>query len=164
MTQFIPERLTSLERAIPYFEDQEGENIPGRRTHKSIISLKAEIFDLLAELGADDPYFVAGKFPAGNRERYGFQVFFTLQGARGRIDCAALPIRKETTVKKDRALAQALFLLRDELQAMVYAFVHKPGSIPLVPYLIGAGGKTVTEALIESATLALPEKVTVIQA
>jgi hypothetical protein len=161
MNGFIPDKLETPKRVIPWYEDQGGEKIPGRGTSKSIAVLKSEIVDLLSELGAGDMFFESGKYPdvsrLGSVARYGFQIKFSFQGALGRIDCAALPIRAETANKKDRALAQALYLLRDELQAMVYAVVHKPGAIPLVPYLIGAGGKTVTEALIEGATLALPQ-------
>jgi hypothetical protein len=153
MASFIPDSLTSQPMVIPYFEDQVGKDIPGRGTEKPVAKLQQEVGDLLSRLGAFNVLFVSGKFPDGKRMRYGFQITFVYGPNQGRIDCAALPIRAETPRKKDRALAQALYLLRDEMQAMVYAVIHKPGAVPLVPYLIGASGKTVTEELMASGAL-----------
>lgn len=149
MTTFIPDALRVQDRAIPYFEDNPKEKIPGRGTEKSLQTLQTEIITLLSRLGAGTVQFVPGQYP-GTPKRYGFQITFWYGGMQGRMDCAALPMRKETERRKDRALAQALYLLRDELQAMVYSVVHKPGAIPLIPYLIGANGKTVTEHLVET--------------
>jgi hypothetical protein len=152
MVNFIPELKGHATNAVPFFEDGSLANIPGRGTEKSIDRLQKEILELMTKLGAFAAYFVPGQYP-GKPTRYGFQIHFQYANARGRIDCAALPIRKETPHKKDRAQAQALFLLRDKLEVMVFAAMYEPGSVPLVPYLIGAGGKTVTEALIESGGL-----------
>lgn len=157
MNSFIPDRIELAPQDVPYFEDIRASDVAGRHTGKGIARLQGEIIDLLTRLGADSIYFLAGQYPAGRggRVRYGFQAHFRFQGVPGRLDCAALPLRKETPQKKDRALAQALYLLRDELKAMVNSVMYKPGAIPLVPYLIGAGGQTVTEYLIETQALPL---------
>lgn len=155
MNQFIPDHLIPKQQSIPYFEDLTGRNIPGWATEKSLSSLLQEIVALMHQMGAFNVFPMPGTYADGGRVRYGFQINFGYGQARGRIECAALPLRKDTKGKKDRALAQAVFLLRDELQAMVYASIHKPGAVPLVPYLIGTGGKTVTEALAETGNLPL---------
>jgi hypothetical protein len=137
---------------VPYFEDSQKAKIAGRGTEKSIAQLQREIIDLLTRLGAHSITFVSGVYPAQTK-RYGFQVLFVYGSLPGRIDCAALPMRSEAPKKKDRAQAQALYLLRLELEAQSNAWVYKPGAVPLVPYLIGAGNKTVTEALVETKSL-----------
>lgn len=152
MTNFIPDAPKGFGGNVPYFEDIRAADIKGRRTEKAVSLLQRECVDLLTRLGAHSIGFVSGMYP-GKPQRYGYQVQFGYGSVRGRIDCAALPLRSETTLKKDRALAQALYLLRMELEAQVNAWVYKPGAIPLVPYLIGAGDKTVTEALVETRTL-----------
>ena len=146
---FIPDKLELRAQDVPYFEDSQQRDIPGRATHKSVAQLQREVITMLARLGAGSVQFVPG-IHDGPRKRHGYQILFWYGGIQGRIDCAALPLRSETAGKKDRALAQALYLLRDELQAMVHSAVYKPGAVPLVPYLIGPGGKTVTEWLVES--------------
>jgi hypothetical protein len=146
---FIPD-LDMTESNIPYFEDDQDQKlIPGRGTHKNPKDLQREVADQLAKLGASGVYFAAGKYP-GEPTRYGVQILFSYGRARGRLDCAALPLRSETPIKKDRALAQALYLLRNKLESMVYAYIYEPGSVPLLPYLIGQGGLTVTEHLVKT--------------
>lgn len=149
---FIPENLKSSTVQVPYFEDVKASDIPGRGTEKSLQRLQDEASQMLMKLGAGGIYWVQGTFP-GTPERFGFQIHFNYNGIPGRIDCAALPLRGSGKVKKDRALAQAVYLVRNWLEAEVYAHVYRPGAVPLVPYLLGEGGKTVTEALIESRAL-----------
>jgi len=146
---FIPDKLELQAQEVPYFEDSQQRDIPGRGTEKTLTRLQQEVINILARLGASSVQFVPG-IHDGSRKRHGYQNRIWYGGIQGRIDCAALPLRSETAGKKDRALAQALYLLRDELRAMVQSAVYKPGAVPLVPYLIGPGRKTVTEWLIES--------------
>ncbi|MBN1964882.1 MAG: hypothetical protein JW910_09555 [Anaerolineae bacterium] len=150
MTTFIPDKLLPPEQAVPFFEDSQKMDIPGRGTKKSVKVLQGEIVGALGRLGAGVSLIVPGTVSAGEHTRCGFQIQFVYGGLPGRIDCVALPIRNESPRAKDRALAQALYLLRDELLAMALSAMHKPGAVPLLPYLIGSGGKTVTEALVES--------------
>jgi len=152
MQQFIPDKLEITGTGITYFEDQLGDTIPGRGVHKPIGYYQNRISDRLMQLGAGAIVFSPGTFPT-SPERYGFLITFSLNGIPGRIEVAALPIHHETPNRKDRALAQALYNVGEWLQFEIYGTIFKPGSVPLVPYLVGAGGKTVTETLVETQML-----------
>jgi hypothetical protein len=154
MVNFIPEKIDGQKAdKVPFYEDSAEEKIPGRATKKSTARLQKEIVELLARLNAFGVTFVPGVYPAGKFQRFGCQINFVIGTVHGRIDCAALPIRHLTPHKKDRAQAQALFLVRNELEAAAMAIMYKPGSAPLVPYMLDANGRTVTEALIEAGQL-----------
>lgn len=153
MSSFIPDLKVELQ-IVPFFEDVKADVAPGYRTILTPKKLQDEIAGLLTKLGAGAVTFVPGQYP-GMPIRYGFQLRFNLRGVPGRIDIAALPMRTETSKKKDQAQAQALFLVRDWLRGEVFSTLYRPGAIPLMPFLIGAGGKTVTEAMIETRQLPL---------
>lgn len=138
MPNFIPNKPTPLFQKPPFFEDIKAADVPGRRTEKKVSVLQGEVVEALVKLGAIGVYFLDGTFD-GSPKRYGFAVHFTLQGIPARIDIAALPLRSDAN--KDRALAQALFLLRNRLEAQYYAAAYEPGLIPLLPYLIGPDGR-----------------------
>lgn len=147
MSTFVPDEITPPVREIPYFEDSREHDVPGRGTEKSITRLQGEVIDALTRMDADSIYFVPGKYPTavGGRLRYGYQINFRYQGIPCQMDCAALPLRSETVERKNRALAQALYLLRDELKAQANALLYRPGTIPFLPYLVGPGGETFTQ-------------------
>lgn len=149
---FIPDTPVSKSLNAPYFEDSKDEAIPGRRTDKSEERLQSEIKDLMLQLGASAIQFLPGKFP-GNPVRYGYQVTFSVNGVRGRMDLAALPMHSETASKKSQALRQALYLFRNYLESEVWSAVYRPGAIALLPFLIGDNGKTITESLVENHIL-----------
>ena len=151
---FIPEKPSSVEQHVPFYEDVTGKEVPGRWTTKPITQLQKEISQLLQRLNAALIAFIPGTH-AGSPKRYGYQITFKLNGIPGRVDIAALPMRLEHPKKKDRALAQALFLTRNWLEAEVHSSLYRPGAIALVPFLIGEGGKTVTEMLVERQELPL---------
>lgn len=137
---------------VPFYEDQE--RIAGAYVKQSVEKYQQRIRDLLTRLGAYDVVFMPGTYP-NHPVRYGYRITFMFATIPGRIECAALPIKNETKRRKDRALAQALYLLGNALEAELHSMVYRPGAIPLIPYLIGAGDKTVTEALVESQQLPL---------
>lgn len=151
--KFIPTPKSSFIKAeeIPWFDDTKGTGIPGNRARKELGKFMDEIEDLMSELGADRIRFHEGMYAGGEGqpERHGYQVTFELNEVKGRLDVAALPMRSETAQKRDRALAMALTLLRNWLQSEVYSHLYRPGSIALIPFLIGHDGKTVTESLSE---------------
>lgn len=149
---FIPNLKAPTGKAIPFFEDSAKLEIPGRGTTKNIERLQSEIIKLMGELGAFNCYFQEGKYP-GKPDRDGFQLHFQFANARGRIDIAGLPLRKPTFQKKVDSLKQALYLVRGKVEAMVWANVYEPGAMPLVPYMIGANGRTVTEELVAAGQL-----------
>lgn len=149
MQGFIPEAPRAPELSVPFFEDNLlDKTVPGRGVEKPVEYYQKQIRELMLKLGAALVQFTPGTFPT-QPKRYGYLITFSLNGIQGRIECAALPMRSETATRKDRALAQALFLLRTWLEGEVYSAVYRPGAIPLVPFLIGNDGKTVTEALLE---------------
>lgn len=150
MANFIPNKPTPLFQKPPFFEDIKAADVPGRRTEKKVSVLQGEVVEILGKLGAIGIYFLDGIFE-GQPKRYGFTVNFTVQTIPARIDVAALPLRSDTN--KDRALAQALYLLRNRLEAQYYAAAYEPGLVPLLPYLIGPDGQTVNEALVQSQIL-----------
>lgn len=149
---FIPETPTQKSVKAPFFEDSEKLKIAGRGTTKSLEALQSEIKQRLAELGAGGVNFHQGKFD-DKPLRYGFQIYFNLNGIPGRIDAAALPMRSEAPKKKEQALAQALYFVRDWLDVELRTSMFRPGNVALLPYLIGANGKTVVEALVETHQL-----------
>lgn len=151
--EFIPD-LRQPDQTVVFFEDSSRLEIPGRSTTKSISALQKEITKVLIELGAFGIFFTAGTY-AGTPKRYGFAIYFKYANTTGRIDVAALPLRRETPAKKEGALTQALYLIRDKFQAQRNAMYYEPKGMPLMPYLIGATGQTVTEALVATGNLPL---------
>lgn len=78
---------------------------------------------------------------------------FMIGGMAGRMEVAALPMKNEAPGKKEKALAQALYLVRNWLEGEAFSQVYRPGNVPLLPYLIGAGDVTVQEAVSKSGNL-----------
>lgn len=157
MVNFIPETVTPSVRNIPFFEDSQDAKIPGRRTTKTEEVLQKEVRNLMLQLDAGNIVFSPGKFEVSvnSKPRYGWLMTFSINGLKGRMEIAALPIKHETPSKKDAALRQALFLVRNWLESEVFSIMYRPGAVPLIPFLIGAGDKTITEALIASTDVPL---------
>lgn len=157
MVNFIPEPVTTAAINVPYFEDSQKLKVPGRGTHKSVDRLQTEIRELMMRLDAGNIVFTPGKFPVsvGVPARYGWLMTFSANGLKGRMEIAALPMRNETPIRKDEALRQALYLVRNWLESEVFSMMYRPGAVPLIPFLIGAGNKTVTESLVESTNVPL---------
>lgn len=150
--QFIPDPNLKKEFHVPFLEDATAGNSRGHATSKTMEQLQREIIEALNELGAQNVVFVPGTFPT-NPKRHGFRITFALGNVPGRMDVAGLPIRQETTTRKDQALKQALYLFKEFLRSELDARIYRPGYVALVPHLIGPNNKTVIEALLESGTL-----------
>jgi len=157
MGNFIPDQMSVQTPQVPYFEDSKLHEVPGRGTEKSELQLQNEIRNLMVRLQAANVYFTVGKYYSGNGipDRHGYLMTFTLNGIPGRMEIAALPLRKETDARKRDALKQSLYLVRQWLEAEIMSVMYRPGAVPLVPYLIGQGDKTVTELLAERGDLPL---------
>ena len=149
---FIPDKPEMRSFFVPYFEDATGSEVAGKHTRKSQKALKEEIVVLISKLGGSAVVFTPGKY-FGTPMRHGFRIEFNVSGIPARIDAAALPIRVETLTKIDRALAQCLYLVRDWMQSELNSLMYRPNVFPLIAFLVGAGGKTVTETLMESRML-----------
>lgn len=156
---FVPDKNdagTSIH--IPFYEDQADAKIPGRGTDKTPEQLQSEILDLMTKLGAYNVLFVSGKSDE-KPVRYGYRITFMASGHPGRIDVAALPMRAETPARKQKALAQALYGIRNWLESEVFSQYYRPGNIPLLPYMIGEGNLTVNESITQKRELLLQSKV-----
>jgi hypothetical protein len=155
MVKFIPEPVTTAAPKVPFFEDSQDRKIPGRGTEKSAEKLQAEIRQLMLELDAGNIVFSPGQFEVapGIPQRHGWLITFSLNGLPGRMEIAALPMRHETPSVKDKALRQALYLVRNWLESEVFSAMYRPGAVPLIPFLIGVGDKTVTEMMLASGEL-----------
>lgn len=151
MSTFIPKQQ-QFKAKVVYFEDSAAEHIPGYSTSKKIDSLKSEIGTLLARMGAQMVVITEGTFD-GSPNRDGYEITFMLGKTQARLHCAALPVRKETTARKQQALRQALYLLRDWLQASILFNLNQPPADVLVPFMIGKDGRTVAEGLLGDAGL-----------
>jgi len=150
MVNFIPDERQPQHLETPFYDDITAKDIPGCATEKSIDQIQTEIKAVLKRLDCANVLFMTGK-TSDKPVRYGYQIHFTHFGQKGRIDCVALPIRNETPRKKERALAQALYLVRNALEAQLYAKFYQPGYEPIVPYLIDDKGVTMMQALVERA-------------
>lgn len=152
---FIPDPPKHTMGRLPYYEESAKYEIPGRGTRKKPEALQGEVAEALIRLGASAVVFMPGRIDDSGVQRYGYRVSFSIGAVQARMDIAALPMRNETEIKKQESLAQALYLTRDWLIALRTAQYFQPGAVPLLPFLIGEGGRTVTEAI--TGLLALPE-------
>lgn len=149
---FIPDPVKATRVTVPYFEDSASQKVPGRGTHKTVDRLQTEIRALMAQLDSTNVFFSPGQFPVtiDQPPRFGWQMTFLFRGLKGRMEIAALPLRKETPNSKDAALRQCLYLVRNWLESEVYSQLYRPGVVPLLPFLLAEGGKTIGESLAES--------------
>jgi hypothetical protein len=153
--KFIPDDFESKTPEVPWFEDASSElGIRGHATSKSIDTLKTEIKSAMSALGGGVTSFLSGKWPT-NPPRYGYQINFNYGDREGKIDIAALPIRKETPSKRKQCLKQALYTVRDMLDSQFNTSVLVPGSAPLIPFMIDDKGKTLAETLSETSAIPL---------
>lgn len=142
---FVPdERDDGLN--VPYFEDASSMlGVIGHSTQRSERELQVEIERAMGHLGAGVSFFQSGRFG----DRYGYRIEFMWRGAKGRIDVAALPLKKETPSKIDKAKRQALFSVMHKLQGQFNSQLNMPGDVPLVPYMLDTQGRTLIEAMRE---------------
>lgn len=150
---FVPDQQDHKE--IVFFEDARKEDgWQGHTTTKSIDRLKAEITDAVARLGGFVAGFQKGKFLVDNRERDGFQVFYSLGGKPSRVDIAALPVKdKWDTKKRDKSLRMALFMLREGFDGMWLMQQLIPGYAPLVMFMLNRDGKTISQLWAEQPAI-----------
>lgn len=155
MVNFVPDKTDVVAQHVPFFEDQKDAKIPGRGTSKTPEELQTEIRNLMTKMGAYNVIFIPGRI---NEKplRYGYQITFMLANNPGRFEVAALPMRSEIPSRKIAALAQALYLVRNWIESEVFSQIYRPGNVPLLPYLVGPGDKTVTEVFISSGMMFLP--------
>lgn len=156
--QFIPEEKKAV--AVPYFEDvKEGDGWQGHGTHKEAEELQSEVIKAVTRLGGIVSAFQRGTFQIEKQKRQGLQVHYAVKGSDGRLipgrlDVAALPLRNETSRKRDAAYCMALYMLREFLDGMWLMQQLSPGYAPLMPWMLASpDGKTVSQLWAESSVM-----------
>ena len=153
--KFVPDDFEVKSSQVPWFEDASSElGIRGHRTHKTIETLKTEIKAAMSKLGGGVTSFLSGKFET-IPPRYAYQINFNYGVREGKIEIAVLPIKKETATRREGALKQALYTVREMLESQFNSGVLIPGSAPLIPYMIDDQGRTLAEALSETDSIPL---------
>lgn len=157
MAKFIPTPLTVQGGPkVPYFEDAKTgkHGIKGVDIRRPMKSLIADLHAVLGRLGGGVKSITPGVFE-GEPQRDGFRIEFFYGQTAGRIEVAALPLRGNGRVAREQAEKQAISAVVRMLQSQYDSLIFMPDAIPLVPFLIGPDGRTVTEALIQSGNLPL---------
>ena len=161
---FIPEQPNEAQQ-VPFFDDVTGEGgWQGHGTSKSIDTLKAEIISSIARLGGLVSGFQRGTFQISGQERDGFQIHYSIETpdgsmVPGRIDVAALPIkkvasrRKSEKTRREKSLRMALYMLRQAMDGLWFLQQLSPGYAPMMPWMIGKGGKTISQLWAESPVM-----------
>ena len=154
MDNFVP-NPESEELKIPYWEDaSNADGVHGYTTTKSVKELKSLITGSFGRLGGSVTGFTEGNTKSLPK-RYGYRISFTYNGVAGRITVFALPIRKETPTKVDKAKRHALISVHARLQAQYNTALVMPGDIPLMPWLLNKEGQTMTEYLTDIGSVPL---------
>lgn len=162
MEGFIPDEKDQPEESkVPFWEDASNEiGVVGYTTTKTTKQLQSEIRRAMGFLGGTINGFQSGTVPwkgAHGDKRYAFRIYFTWQGVDGRLDVAALPIRKETASRKRNARRHALYSVMLRLEGLFNSQIVMPGDFPLMPYLLNDKGQTFSQWLVDEGKLpALP--------
>lgn len=162
---FIPDQPKQAQD-VPFYEDVTASGgWQGHSTSKSISSLKSEITASIGRLGGLVTGFQRGTFEIGTQERDGFQIHYVIEQSegdmmRGRLDVAALPVRKSSRLRRsyetrrEKSLRMALYMIRDALDGTWFLQQLSPGYAPLMPWMIEANsGKSLTQLWSESAAM-----------
>ena len=162
---FIPE-IPKTVQEVPLYDDVTSSGgWQGHSTGKSVASLKSEIAASIGRLGGLVTGFQRGTFMIGEQTRDGFQIHYVIEQPdggmmRGRLDVAALPVRKSyrlqrsLVTRKDKSLRMALYMLRNALDGTWFLQQLSPGYAPLMPWMIEAtSGKSLTQLWSESAAM-----------
>jgi len=154
--EFKPSQTESVK--VPFFEDAKSEDgWQGYATSKSVETLQKEITDCIRRLGGFVSGFQHGRFIVDKLEREGYRIYYSISApdgghVPGRLDIAALPVRQRynNQVKRDKSLRMALYMLRVGLDGSWFMQQLSPGYAPLMPWMLNAEGKTVSELWAES--------------
>lgn len=157
MYEFIPleQKSAQADLRVPFFENARADYAPYYQNKTwSISKAKAAVQTEFGKLGAAILEWEEGDFIINGQRRRGYKLHFVLQGAKGRMVVAGLPMEKaKTEGKLTRARIQSLLNVRDWIKAAVTAQIFSPGENPLIPHLILKSGKTLAERITESAGL-----------
>lgn len=155
--EFIPDQQQREAQDVPYFDDVTSEEgWQGYATKKSIEDLKAEVIAAIGRMDGLVTGFVQGVYHIGGKERGGYQIHYVVEHSdgttvQGRLDVAALPVkdtprsRRSFETRKIKSLKMALYMVRMSLNGKWFLQQLSPGYVPLMPWMLVAGGKTVTQ-------------------
>src|SRR4030042_4183330 len=150
---FIPEQSKETQY-IPYYEDAtSAEGWQGHTTQKTIKALQSEITQAISRLGGLVTGFQKGAFLSAEGKREGFRVHYAVEAADGsqvpgRIDIAALPIRRESN--REKSLKMVLYMFHIALNGTWFLQQLSPGYSALVPFMLRHGDKTLSQMWTES--------------
>ena len=160
---FVSEQKSKTPNAVPFFNEVKASaGWQGYTTTKSLDTLKAEVMTAMSRLGGLVSGFEKGIFG----ERAGFRIHYTIESEVGKMypgqmDIAALPVRKTPHRKSyqgyeklcEQALRMALYNVAMCLEGMWLMRQLSPGYAPLIPWMLAANGKTVTQLWSESSSI-----------
>jgi hypothetical protein len=153
LNDFVPINDDALDSKVPYLEDARADYAPYYQpNNQTIAKAKNAIIAEMGKLGGTVLRFREGDFGS----RRGYVIEFVLNGVQGRIKVAGLPLRRYTSLKMDRVRIQALMNIRDWLKTAVTSMIFSPGNNPLVPHLLGKGGRTLVELISEDNGINVP--------
>lgn len=156
MTNFIPEQPKN-DVSVPVYEDTNSESgWQGQATTKSIETLKSDVAASISRLGGMVTGFQKGLFQVGTVEREGFRIHYSLETPSGglvpgRIDIAALPVRKYQN--KEKSLKMALYMMKIAFDGMWFQQRLSPGYAPLMPFMLAKGDQTISQLWCDSAIM-----------
>lgn len=170
--QFIPDEEDGPTLTVPYFDEARKEDgWQGQGTTRSYDSLKSALTQAIARLDGVIHTIQRGTYEIGGFERAGAQIHYSIEGPGGqmiygRLDVAALPIKEPKRTSRyqevmrnrtEKALAMALYNVIEALRAQWVLKQMNPSYVPLMPWLLAKGDKTLSESYREAGIgLALP--------
>lgn len=137
---------------LPFFEEATAANSQYHSSQRSIEEAQDEVRQSMARLGGAVTRFIPVIFE--HPERLGFLIEYVFAGgAFGRLPVAALPIRRRTAKRDERARVQALLIAADMLNAAANGQQHVPTSNPLFLHLLVDGEHTIAQMLVKRQQL-----------
>ncbi len=168
---FIPDQPQKATQ-VPFYDDAtSADGWQGQATGKSIEQLKSELVLSLSRLGATVTGIQKGVFDPDGKTRLGYRVRYFIEAndgqlLQGKIDIASLPVRGDlrsrTTAEsqREKSLKMALYMLKISIDGLWFLRQLSPGYAPLMPFMLGTNGKTISQMWIEqNQAMALPEPI-----
>jgi hypothetical protein len=163
--EFYPESNEIPEFDIPYHDElRAADGWQGQTTTLSIERLKADITNALSKLGGMVHQFHRGYYEIGGKKRPGVQIIYSVEGpqgkmAYGRFDIASAPVKEpsyrrgwQETMRRreDQSLRTGLYNVVQALKAQWVLKKLNPSYMPLIPWMLIDGERTVNEAYREA--------------
>lgn len=157
---FRPDDNQGPQLDVPYYDEaRSADGWQGQVTSLSVETLKSHVTQAMSRLGGVVHSFQRGVYLIGGMERAGVQIHYAIEGpggklAYGRMDIAALPVKEAArrrgqmatmARRQDAALRMALYNVAQALRAQWVLKQLNPSYIPLMPWLLAKGNKTVSQ-------------------